>query len=131
MDTPTPHAPDVHDRKSLLRYVTGYVLSIALTIVAYALVLPPEGTPPLGFSSAVIMAAIVLLALMQLVVQLIYFLHLGNEPRPRWNLLSFVFTALITAVVVIGTIWIMANLSHNTANTHPQANGFSPRNELE
>jgi cytochrome o ubiquinol oxidase operon protein cyoD len=47
-----------------------------------------------------------------MVVQLHYFFHLGQESKPRWNLLMFLFMALVLVVVVFGSLWIMYSLEH-------------------
>jgi cytochrome o ubiquinol oxidase subunit IV len=63
---------------------------------------------------------LVTLAILQLVVQLMLFLHLGDEPKPRWNLLAFLFAVLVVAIVVGGTLWIMYELSHPPGDASTQ-----------
>jgi cytochrome o ubiquinol oxidase operon protein cyoD len=46
-------------------------------------------------------------------LQLFFFLHVGMGSKPRWHLISFLFTALIILIVVVGTVWIMNNLDYN------------------
>ncbi len=89
------------------QYVIGFLLSIYLTVTAYLMV-----THHL-FGGWALVAAIVSLALIQLVVQLVFFLHLGRESKPRWNLLIFLFMLMVVIIVVFGTLWIMANLSYH------------------
>jgi cytochrome o ubiquinol oxidase operon protein cyoD len=92
---------------SLKSYIIGFILSILLTIVPYALVvnhvLPTEST----------VIAIVLLGVLQLLVQLIFFLHLSFAPEQRSTLLSFVFTVFTLVILVVGTLWIMYNMNVN------------------
>ena len=83
-----------HGRSSLTNYIIGYILSVVLTFTAYILVSNQILT---GWGLAY---AIVGLAIVQLVVQLIYFLHIGREAEPRWNLLLFDFTLVIVVIVV-------------------------------
>lgn len=92
---------------NLKAYVTGFVLSIVLTLAAYLIVVNDI------WSRSVILTAIILLAILQLLVQLIYFLHLGRESKPRWNLIALSFAALVVGIVVIGSIWIMNNLNYS------------------
>jgi len=87
-------------------YITGYALSISLTIIAYLLVVHRH------FSNFVIICAIVALALIQFIIQLIFFLHLGKETRPRWKLFVFVFMIVIVVILVFGSLWIMNNLNY-------------------
>lgn len=46
-------------------------------------------------------------------IQLFFFLHLGLENKPHWNLITFLFTLLILVVIVLGSLWIMYNLNYN------------------
>lgn len=52
-------------------------------------------------------------AISQLLVQLIFFLHLGRGSNVRWNILVFLFATLVILIVVIGSLWIMNNLDYN------------------
>lgn len=91
----------------LISYIVGFILSIVLTFVAYILVVNHilEGVWLVG--------AIIVLAIIQLFVQLFFFLHLGKESKPRWNLLMFSFALLVVVIVVFGSLWIMNNLNYN------------------
>lgn len=88
-------------------YILGFALSIITTVIAFYLV----GTHALAKADLYI--AIGCLAVVQLLVQLIFFLHLSLHSKARWNLVSFVFTALIVVILVVGTLWIMYNLYVN------------------
>lgn len=92
---------------SYLSYTIGFVLSIVLTLAAYFLVVDKI------LSGRELVAAIMGLAVAQLFVQLVFFLHLGRESRPRWNLMVFLFAALVVLIVVLGSLWIMENLHYN------------------
>lgn len=88
-------------------YLFGFFSSILLTIIAFYLVstaaLPPKA----------LYCVIGGLAFAQLFAQLVCFLHLNTHSKTSWNLLSFVFTAIIVLVLVGGTLWIMYNLYVN------------------
>lgn len=90
----------------LSKYITGFVLSLVLTLVAYAIVVG-------GASGAWLVPALGVLALVQMVVQLVFFLHLGEEAKPRWKITSFLFMAGALTIIVAGSIWIMANMNYN------------------
>lgn len=62
------------------------------------------------------------LAVVQLFVQLIFFLHLGRESRPRWNLAMLLFAFMIIGIVAGGSLWIMSNL--NVRMTPQQINKY-------
>ena len=61
----------------------------------------------LQFCTALMMAVI------QIFVHLVYFLHMNTSSEERWNLIALAFTALIIAIVVVGSLWIMYNLNIN------------------
>ncbi len=99
-----PHHQWSTSRKPL---ILGVVCSLVLTLVAYFVVV--NG----GYSRSVILGAILGFGLLQVLLQLIFFLHVGMEPRPYWNLMMFLFMALIAFVIVGGSMWIMNNLDYN------------------
>jgi cytochrome o ubiquinol oxidase subunit IV len=94
-------------RGNLRSYSTGFILSLILTFAAYILVVENV------FSGWVLFSALVGLAISQLLVQLIFFLHLGSESKPRWNLLVFLFMLLVLIILVFGSLWIMNNLNYH------------------
>jgi len=56
---------------------------------------------------------VVATAVVQILVHLVCFLHMNASSEERWNLVAFVFTLLIIAIVVVGSIWIMWSLNEN------------------
>jgi cytochrome o ubiquinol oxidase operon protein cyoD len=92
---------------TLTSYVIGFVLSLLFTMVPYYLVVEKK------LAAGTLTAAILGFAVIQLLVQITFFLHLGREPRPRWNLLFFVSTVGIILLIGIGSLWIMDHLDHN------------------
>jgi len=91
---------------NLKSYITGFLLSIALTLSAYFMVVRRS------FTADRIIAVIVALALIQFLVQMFFFLHLGKETKPRWKLFVVVFMIMIVLILVFGSIWIMNNLNY-------------------
>lgn len=91
-------------RGSLKSYLTGFVLSLILTAIPFALVL--SGT----WSSSATLAGIFSAGIVQILVHLYYFLHLDTSSAARWNLVAMIFSVLIMVLFVGGTIWIMYNL---------------------
>lgn len=88
-------------------YVYGFCLSIVLTVIAYVLVAQHI------WSGMVLIAALFVLAFIQLTVQLLFFLHLGTEQKPRWNLVFFIATLGIIFIIVVGSLWIINHLNYN------------------
>lgn len=99
-------------RHTLNAYMTGFLLSIALTICSYLLVEAHLGSGYTILSHPFIVVAILVFAVVQLVVQMLFFLHLGEEKKPRWRLLTVVLASIFVLIVVVGSIWIMANLNY-------------------
>lgn len=95
------------DKSLLTSYIIGFVLSIALTITAFLIV--DEGRLR-GWSLTLVLLSF---ATVQLVVQLLFFLHIDRESRPRWNLRVFGFMAMVLLIVVLGSLWIMHNLNYH------------------
>lgn len=91
----------------LFTYISGFVLSLLLTFGAYLAVTHH------AFAGGALIAVIVALAVAQALVQLFFFLHLGNEMRPRWKLVVLLFMLLVLAILVAGSLWIMYNLNYN------------------
>jgi len=89
-------------------YIFGFLISIFLTLASYFIVAEELLT------SRFIDMMIIGLAVLQMIAQVIFFLHLGNESAPRWNLQLFLFMLLIVSIVVFGSIWIMEHLNYNT-----------------
>ena len=89
---------------SLGSYVAGFILSVLLTAGAFGVVL--HGA--LDATTAMIMIAV--LAFVQVVVHLVFFLHLNTSPGQGWNVLSLAYTVLAAAFLIFGTIWVMHNV---------------------
>jgi len=89
------------------QYVLGFGLSIITTLTSFYLV---SRQILAGWD---LVYAIVGLALLQVIIQLLCFLHVGHEKEPRWNLLALDFTLIVVVIVVIGTLWIMDHLNYH------------------
>lgn len=89
-------------------YLTGFVLAVILTLIAFALVM--SGALPRPVAVGAIFAA----AVAQIIVHLHYFLHPDRSAEQRWNVLALAFTAVVLLIVVGGSIWIMLSLHTRT-----------------
>jgi cytochrome o ubiquinol oxidase subunit IV len=104
------------ERSTLGLYVTGYLLSICLTLLAYAVVRS-------GFSTRdVVIGIITLLAVAQFVTQLYFFLHLNG--KSRWKMGVFFLMLLVVGILVIGSLWIMSNLNYRMMPSESQMNNY-------
>ena len=85
-------------------YIKGFFLSIIITTTAFVIV-GFNLLQPLG-----LIIAVVFLAILQLFVQLIYFLHLSINSKAQWNLVSAVFAVIVVFIIIAGSMWIMFDL---------------------
>jgi len=99
---------DDHDHGSLGSYATGFILSVILTAIPFWLVM---GKVFANSSTA----AFVLLALgaVQIVVHMVYFLHMNSKSEGGWNMLALLFTVMMVVIAMSGSIWVMYHLNHN------------------
>ncbi len=91
---------------SIKSYLTGFVLSLILTAIPFALVMSG------GWSYSATLAVIFIAGIVQILAHLHYFLHLDTSSEARWNVPAFIFTVLIMLLFVGGTIWIMNSLNY-------------------
>jgi cytochrome o ubiquinol oxidase operon protein cyoD len=89
---------------SLKAYLIGFCASLFLTLISFGLVAFKLISTPILFY------LIIGLALLQAIIQLLFFLHLGQEPKPQWETLVFYFMLLTLLIVVLGSLWIMYDL---------------------
>lgn len=108
---------------TLFTYIAGFILSVGLTIAAYLLVTKHV------YEGWTLIYALVGLAVVQLFVQMFFFLHLGQEPKPRWNLGSFLFMLLVLLIIVVGSLWIMHNLNYNMMMSPDEMNKYVQEEE--
>ena len=88
-------------------YAVGFVLAAGLTAASFGLAVSHWLTP------ASLVAALIVLAVAQMIVHLIFFLHITTSPAHKTNILALLLILLIIALVVVGSLSIMAQL-----NTH-------------
>jgi cytochrome o ubiquinol oxidase subunit IV len=93
--------------QKLLGYVTGLGLAILLTATSFFI----GGTDLVWQPS--IPVAIIVLAIAQMGVHLVFFLHITTGADNTNNILALAFGLLIIILVIGGSLWIMANLNHN------------------
>ena len=105
------HAPahtDMRGHGSPTSYRIGAVLAILLTAIPFWLVMG-KVLPSPAITAAVIFA----LAIIQIVVHVVCFLHLDTRSEGGWTLLAFLFTTVIVVLTIGGSIWVMFHLNAN------------------
>ncbi len=89
------------------QYTIGFILSVILTVIPFGMVMAG------GFGRGIVMAVIAITAVAQVLVQLVYFLHMNSSSEQRWNVIAFIYTVLCIAVLLVGSVWIMNYLHYN------------------
>ena len=85
-------------------YAIGFALAAGLTFASFALAGGQWLTP------ASLVAALVVLAIAQMIVHLIFFLHITTAPAQKTNIMALLLTLLIISLFVIGSLWVMTQL---------------------
>ena len=105
-------------RQQITHYIIGFAGALGLTLLAFWLAMNKV------LEGQWLIAVLMTLAVVQLSVQLIFFLHVGQEDRPRWNLTALLFMLIILVIVVAGSLWIMNNLNYNMMMTTEQMDAY-------
>ena len=104
---------DGHDHGSLKSYLTGFVLAVILTAIPFWLVMG-KVFPSSSTTAMVILA----FAAVQIVVHMIYFLHMNSRVEGGWSVLALIFTILLVVIMLSGSVWVMYHLNSNMMPTH-------------
>ena len=92
---------------SVTSYIVGFVLSVLLTAIPFALVMT-HAAP-----AAILIPAVIGVGAIQILVHLVCFLHMSTHPSQFWNNAAFAFAVIIVGILVIGSLWIMYHLNMN------------------
>jgi cytochrome o ubiquinol oxidase subunit IV len=95
-------------------YMTGFVLSVILTAIPFWLVMGGVLNDTLQ-TSIVIMA----FAAVQIVVHMIYFLHMNTKSEGGWTFMSLTFTLILVVITLVGSIWVMYHMDQNMMPMSP------------
>jgi cytochrome o ubiquinol oxidase operon protein cyoD len=101
-----------------LNYAIGFASCILLTLVAYLVANLNY------YKNWAVIGSIALMAFIQFVIQIVFFLHLSTQKKDRWRLYVFIGMSIIVAILVIGSIWIMANLNSRMMLNPTQINQY-------
>jgi cytochrome o ubiquinol oxidase operon protein cyoD len=99
------HAGDGHG--TVLSYIVGFLLSVILPVIPFGLVM--SGALPAHTAVMICVG----LGVVQIVVHLIYFLHMNTSSSQSWNMAALVFTVVVVAILVAGSLWVMNNMNAN------------------
>ena len=97
-----------HNHGSLKSYAIGFILSVILTAIPFWLVMNKvlDNPATTGF-------VILGFAAVQIVVHMIYFLHMNAKVEGGWSMLAMLFTLILVVIVLSGSIWVMYHMNQN------------------
>jgi cytochrome o ubiquinol oxidase operon protein cyoD len=105
------HAAHPHEiempHATLRDYLIGFALSVVLTAIPFWLVMTMP--LPVGATAAIIMG----FAVAQIVVHMVFFLHMTPKAEGGWSLTSLVFTIIVLGIALAGSLWVMHHLNTN------------------
>jgi len=96
-------------------YMIGFVLSVILTAIPFWLVIAGVFE-----SSSVTAAWIMGLGAVQIVVHMIFFLHMNPRSEGGWTMMALIFTLLLVAIALAGSLWVMHHLNTNMMPMSPE-----------
>ena len=102
------HEHEHADHGSLKSYATGFILAVILTAIPFWLVLGKV------FDKSSTTGLVLLgLAAIQIVVHMVYFLHMNTRSEGGWSMLALIFTVMLVVIMMSGSLWVMYHLNHN------------------
>ena len=102
------HHDDGHGEITFRGYMTGFILSVILTVLAFWLVMGNVFE-----KSGVTALAILVLGAIQMCVHAVYFLHMNTRAEGGWSMLAMIFTIIIVVIALAGSLWVMYHLNTN------------------
>jgi len=107
------HHGDGHAHGTFSSYMLGFVLSVVLTAIPFWLVM--SGTLPSKQITALVIMAF---AIVQIVVHMIYFLHMNAASEHGWTMMALIFTIVMVVIALSGSLWVMSHLNSNMMPMH-------------
>mgnify|MGYP003587395147 CR=1 FL=1 len=104
---------DVGPHSSLKEYAIGFVLSVILTAIPFWLVM--ANVIPDRTTAVLVLGG---LAVVQIVVHMVFFLHMNGKVEGGWTMVSTIFTIVFVAIAIAGTLWVMFHMNTNMMPTH-------------
>ncbi|MBS0218356.1 MAG: cytochrome o ubiquinol oxidase subunit IV [Proteobacteria bacterium] len=113
------HEEGGHAQATVRGYVTGFILSVILTAIPFWLIMGKVIANP-GTAAAVILA----FAAVQILVHMVYFLHMNTKSEGGWNMLALIFTLVLVVITLAGSMWVMHHMNANMmpASMHDMRN---------
>jgi cytochrome o ubiquinol oxidase operon protein cyoD len=96
-------------------YMTGFILSVILTAIPFALVM--TGAIESKTATGIV---VMLIGAVQIVVHMVYFLHMNTKSEGGWTFMALIFTLVIVMVALSGSLWVMHHLNVNMMPMSPE-----------
>ncbi|RCW72776.1 cytochrome o ubiquinol oxidase subunit IV [Pseudorhodoferax soli] len=109
------HHGDVGPHSSMREYVIGFVLSVILTAIPFWLVM--TNVIETRTTAVLVLGGF---AVVQILVHMVYFLHMNGKAEGGWTMLSTIFTVVFVAIAIAGTLWVMFHMNTNMMPAHGQ-----------
>lgn len=109
------HSGHRSGHSSMKSYMTGFILSLILTAIPFWLVMGDVIE-----SKTVTIAAIMIFGGIQMVVHMVYFLHMNSRSEGGWTMMALIFTIVILVIVLVGSLWVMYHLNTNMMPMSPE-----------
>lgn len=110
---PNPHAGDGHNHGTRRSYLIGFALSVVLTAIPFWLVMG-NVIADTTVATLVIMG----FGVTQILVHMIYFLHMNTRSEGGWTMMAAIFTIIIIVIALSGSLWVMYHLNTNMMPGH-------------
>jgi len=102
------HDDGGHAESTFKGYAIGFILSVILTAIPFWLVMAKV------FDNSHTTSIVLLgFAAVQIVVHMVYFLHMNARSEGGWNMLALIFTIVVVAITLSGSLWVMFHMNAN------------------
>lgn len=101
-------------------YVKGFILAVILTVIPFWLVM----TDAIQDRATAVMV-LGLFAVVQVVVHMVYFLHMNGKIQGGWTMMSTIFAVVFVAITLAGTLWVMFHMNANMMPKHTEIPSLS------
>jgi len=95
-------------------YLIGFVLAAVLTAIPFWIVIYDVFRNP-----RVGAVVILIFAFVQIVVHMVYFLHMNSKSEGGWTVLALIFTSVLVVITLTGSLWVMDHLDSNMMTMSP------------
>lgn len=108
------HGDAMASHGTLRGYATGFLLSVVLTAIPFWMVMGN------AFASSTVTAFVIMgIGAVQIVVHMVYFLHMNTKSEGGWSMLALIFTLVLLVIMLVGSIWVMHHLNVNMMPMSP------------